>query len=109
MAFDADIKLSDAEMTLDKKLFQIRKQFLSDSEAKKISLYNSSFNELKPLIESSKLFEIPSDHAERWSVAYPQWGITDVKWIISTARKYQECYVLIRKIMISTFSDSWLF
>lgn len=97
MAFDADIKLSDAEIALDKKLFQLRKQFLSDSEAKKISLYNSSFNELKPLIESSKLFEILQTMPKGGLLHTHSGGITDVKWIISTARKYQECYVYDQK------------
>lgn len=97
MAFDADIKLSDAEIALDKKLFQLREQFLSDSEAKKISLYNSSFNELKPLIESSKLFEILQTMPKGGLLHTHSGGITDVKWIISTARKYQECYVYDQK------------
>lgn len=97
MAFDADIKLSEEEIALDKKLFQIRKQFISDSEAKKISLYNSSFNELKPLIESSKLFEILQTMPKGGLLHTHSGGITDVKWIISTARKYQECYVYDQK------------
>lgn len=97
MAFDADIKLSDAELALDKKLFQIRKEFLNDTEAKKISLYNSSFNELKPLIENSKLFEILQIMPKGGLLHTHSGGITDVKWIISAARKYQECYVYDQK------------
>ncbi|CAI8770896.1 adenosine kinase [Chryseobacterium sp. IT-36CA2] len=97
MAFDADIQLSDTEIVLDKKLFQLRKQFLSDTETKKISLYNSSFNELKPLIEGSKLFEILQTMPKGGLLHTHSGGITDVKWIISTARKYQECYVFDQK------------
>ncbi len=48
MAFDADVKLSDAEIALDKKLFQIRKQFLTETEKQHIPLYSRSFNEIKP-------------------------------------------------------------
>ncbi|KAA2223908.1 amidohydrolase family protein [Chryseobacterium sediminis] len=97
MAFDADIKLSDAEIALDKKLFQIRKQFLSDTESKKISLYNSSFYELRPLIENSKLYEILQTMPKGGLLHTHSGGITEVKWIISAARKYQECYVYDQK------------
>lgn len=97
MAFDADIKLSDTEMALDKKIFQVRKQFLIDMEKKKISLYNSSFNEIKPLIESSKLFELLQTMPKGGLLHTHSGGITDVKWIISAARKYQECYVYDQK------------
>lgn len=97
MAFDADIQLSDAEMALDKKLFQLHKQLLSDTDTKKISLYNSSFNELKPLIEGSKLFEILQTMPKGGLLHTHSGGITDVKWIISAARKYQECYVFDRE------------
>lgn len=97
MAFDADIELSGAEMALNQKLFRLRKEFLSDTETKKISLYNSSFNELKPLIEGSKLFEILQTMPKGGLLHTHSGGITDVKWIISTARKYQECYVFDQK------------
>lgn len=97
MAFDADIKLSDAETALDKKIFQIRKQFLSDTESKKISLYNSSFYELRPLIESSKLYELLQTMPKGGLLHTHSGGITEVQWIISAARKYQECYVYDQK------------
>ncbi|MBB6330996.1 adenosine deaminase CECR1 [Chryseobacterium sediminis] len=97
MAFDADIKLSDAEIALDKKLFQIRKQFLSDTESKKISLYNSSFYEIRPLIENSKLYEVLQTMPKGGLLHTHSGGITEVKWIISAARKYQECYVYDQK------------
>jgi adenosine deaminase CECR1 len=97
MAFDADMQLSDAEITLDQKLFQLRQQLISDTEAKKISLYNSSFNELKPFIESSRLYEILQTMPKGGLLHTHSGGITDVKWIISAARKYQECYVYDQK------------
>ncbi len=97
MAFDADVQLSDAEIALDKKIFQIRKQFLSETEKQKISLYNSSFNQLKPLIEGSKLYEIMQAMPKGGLLHTHSGGITDVKWIISAARKYQECYVYDQK------------
>ncbi|MBO9690424.1 adenosine kinase [Chryseobacterium sp.] len=97
MAFDANVRLTDTEIALDKKIFQLRKQFLSDTEAKKISLYNSSFNELKPLIESSKLFELLQGMPKGGLLHTHSGGITDVKWVISAARKYQECYVYDQK------------
>jgi len=97
MAFDNDIKLSDVEIALDKKIFQIRKQFLSDTESKKISLYNSSFYEIKPLVEGSKLYEILQAMPKGGLLHTHSGGITEVKWIISAARKYQECYVYDQK------------
>ncbi|MCW1961411.1 adenosine kinase [Chryseobacterium viscerum] len=97
MAFDNDIKLSDAEIVLDKKILQLRKQFLSDTESKKISLYNSSFYEIKPLIEGSKLYEIVQTMPKGGLLHTHSGGITEVKWIISAARKYQECYVYDQK------------
>jgi len=97
IAFDADIKLSDAETALDKKIFQIRKQFLSDTESKKISLYNSSFYEIRPLIEGSKLYELLQTMPKGGLLHTHSGGITEVQWIISAARKYQECYVYDQK------------
>ncbi|UKB81142.1 hypothetical protein [Chryseobacterium sp. MEBOG07] len=97
LAFDADIQLSDAEIALDKKIFQIRKQFISETEAKKVSLYNSSFTEIKPMIEKSKLFEIFQTMPKGGLLHTHSGGITDVKWVISAARKYQECYVYDQK------------
>jgi adenosine deaminase CECR1 len=93
LAFDADVKLSDAEMVLDKKLFQLRKQFLAETEKQKIPLFNSSFNELKPLVEDSKLFEIIQSMPKGGLLHTHSGGITDVKWVITAARKYKECYV----------------
>ncbi|RQO37556.1 adenosine kinase [Chryseobacterium sp. KBW03] len=97
LAFDADIQLSDTEIALDKKIFQIRKQFISEAEAKKVSLYNSSFTEIKPMIEKSKLFEIFQTMPKGGLLHTHSGGITDVKWVISAARKYQECYVYDQK------------
>lgn len=93
LAFDTGIKLSDAETALDKKLFQIRKQFLADTEQQKIPLFNSSFNELKPLIERSQLFEIFQSMPKGGLLHTHSGGITDVKWVITVARNYKECYV----------------
>lgn len=93
IAFDADIKLSDAEKVLDEQLFQLRKQFLTETNKQKIPLFNRSFNEIKPLIEGNKLFEIFQSMPKGGLLHTHSGGITDVKWIIATARKYKECYV----------------
>ena len=93
LAFDADVKLSDAEKALDKKLFQVRKQFLVDTEKQKISLFNSSFDQIKPLIEGSQLFEIIQSMPKGGLLHTHSGGITDVKWVITAARKYKESYV----------------
>lgn len=93
LSFDADIKLSESEQLLDKKLFQLRKQLFHDTESKKISIYNSSFNELKPLIENSRLYNILQLMPKGGLLHTHSGGVTDAKWIIATARKYKECYV----------------
>lgn len=93
VAFDADIRLSEAEITLDKKLFQLRKQLLSETERQKITLYNSSFNEIKPLIERSSLFEVIQSMPKGGLLHTHSGGVTDVKWLIEAARKYKESYV----------------
>lgn len=93
LAFDADIKLSGAEIALDKKLFQLRKEFLTETDKQKIPLFNSSFNEIKPLIEGSKLFEIIQSMPKGGLLHTHSGGITDVKWVIAAARKYKESYV----------------
>lgn len=97
LAFDADIKLSDAEIALDKKLFQLRKQVLTEAETQKISLFNSSFNELKPLIETSRLFKIIRTMPKGGLLHSHSGGLADVKWVISAARKYKECYIYDQK------------
>lgn len=97
LAFDADLKLSDAEQSLDKKLFTLRKQFITETENQKIPLYSRSFNEIKPMIESSKLFEIFRSMPKGGLLHTHSGGITDVKWVITAARKYKECYVYDQK------------
>lgn len=97
VAFDADIKLSDSEIRLDKKLLQLREQFISETEKKKFPLYNSSFNEIKPLIESSNLFTVFQSMPKGGLLHTHSGGITDAKWVIATARKYKECYVYDQK------------
>jgi adenosine deaminase CECR1 len=96
LGFDADLQLSDEEMILDKKLFQLRKQFLTEKNRQKIPLYNSSFNQIKPLIESSKLFEILQSMPKGGLLHIHSGGITDIKWLITTVRKYEECYVYVQ-------------
>ncbi|REC46670.1 amidohydrolase family protein [Chryseobacterium pennipullorum] len=93
LAFDADIKLSDAENILDKKLFALRKELISETEKQKIPLYNRSFNELKPMIEGSRLFKLIQTMPKGGLLHTHSGGVTDMKWVISAARKYKECYV----------------
>ena len=97
LSFDADLKLSDAENTLDKKLFQLRKEFLTETEKQKISIYNSSFNQIKPLIENSKLFDIIQSMPKGGLLHTHSGGITDAKWIIAMVRQYKESYVYVQK------------
>lgn len=97
MAFDADIKLSDAELALDKKLFQMRKQLLAETEKQHIPLYNRSFNEIKPLIEASKLFKVIQTMPKGGLLHTHSGGLANAEWLIETARKYKECYVYAEK------------
>ncbi|WP_273006186.1 adenosine kinase [Chryseobacterium sp.] len=93
MAFDADIKLSDAETILDKKLFQLRNDFLDETKKKKVPIYNRSFNEIKPLIEDSKLFSLFQSMPKGGLLHTHSGGLANAKWVIAAARKYKECYV----------------
>ncbi len=97
VAFDADLTLSDAEKALDHKLSGLRQQIMSDAKDKKIPLYNLSFNEIKPMIESSKLFDVIRSMPKGGLLHTHSGGFTDVKWVIATARKYRECYVYNQK------------
>ncbi|AZA84411.1 adenosine kinase [Chryseobacterium lactis] len=97
LAFDADIQLTNPELALDKKLFEVRKQFLSETEKQKIPIYNSSFNQIKPLIESSSLFKIFQTMPKGGLLHTHSGGLASMKWVISTARKYKECYVFDQK------------
>lgn len=97
MAFDANIQLSDAELALDKKLFQVRRKFLSEAEQQKIPIYNSSFNQIKPLIENSTLFKVFQTMPKGGLLHTHSGGLASMKWVISAARKYKECYVFVQK------------
>nr|WP_315032517.1 adenosine kinase [uncultured Chryseobacterium sp.] len=97
LAFDADVQLSNAEITLDKKLFEVRKQFLTETQQQKFPIYNSSFTQIKPLIESSKLFKIFQTMPKGGLLHTHSGGVADMKWVISAARKYKECYVFDQK------------
>ncbi|NIF06594.1 adenosine kinase [Chryseobacterium sp. Tr-659] len=97
LAFDAEVRLSDAELKLDKKLFELRKQIVNEADKQKYPLYNSSFNEMKPLIEKSKLFEVFQSMPKGGLLHTHSGGFTDVKWVIAAARKYNECYVYDQK------------
>lgn len=97
LAFDADLKLSEPEKILDQKLFSLRKDLITEAGNKKMPLYNLSFNEIKPMIESSKLFEVIRLMPKGGLLHTHSGGVTDVKWVIATARKYKECYVYDQK------------
>lgn len=97
LAFDADLKLSEPEKILDQKLFSLRKDLITEAGNKKMPLYSLSFNEIKPMIESSKLFEVIRAMPKGGLLHTHSGGVTDVKWVIATARKYKECYVYDQK------------
>jgi len=96
-SFDSDIQLTADELSLDKKLFQLRNQFFAETEKQKIPIYNSSFNEIKPLIEKTKIFSILQSMPKGGLLHTHSGGVTDVKWVITAARKYKECYVYDQK------------
>ncbi|OCA74540.1 amidohydrolase family protein [Chryseobacterium arthrosphaerae] len=97
LAFDADLKLSDAEKALDQKMSELRQQVIKDAKEKKIPLNNLSFSEIKPMIESSQLFNIIRTMPKGGLLHTHSGGFTDVQWVIEAARKYKECYVYDQK------------
>ena len=57
ISFDSDIELSDSEMTLNKNLIVSRAAFIENSRQKKQSIFNHSFSEIQPIIDSTFLYK----------------------------------------------------
>jgi len=91
-AFSADVKtvLSEKEKILNTKLEALR---IQTAEKQHLPLYNSTFNQLKPFIESSELFELLKSMPKGGLLHIHSGGTTDALWLINTVSKYPESYV----------------
>ncbi|HCX99677.1 MAG TPA: adenosine kinase [Bacteroidales bacterium] len=97
ISFDSDIHLSESEVILDKNLSDLRDSFIESMNQNQQSVFNKSFYELRPAIDTSKLYKIFSLMPKGGLLHSHSGGITDAKWIIAHAKEYDECYVYTHK------------
>ena len=97
ISFDSDIHLSDSEKILDKNLLSLRDAFIKEMDQKKQSIFNKSFYEIKPIIDTSRIYKIFSLMPKGGFLHTHSGGITDAKWVIEHAKEYDECYVFTQK------------
>lgn len=97
LAFDSDIILSHTEHEVDSILTAIRKEQLTEINQKKINLFGRTFEQNKDIIESSPLFKILSAMPKGGLLHIHSGGISNIKWLIKTAKRYKECYVFLKK------------
>lgn len=97
ISFDSDIRLSESESTLDKNLLNLRDSFIENMNQNHQSVFNKSFYELRPAIDTSKLYKIFTLMPKGGLLHSHSGGITDAKWIIAHAKEYDECYVYTQK------------
>src|SRR6218665_2201359 len=96
LSFEAGVKLSEDEIAFDKKLARLRKQIVEKAGEQSLDLNNKSFEEIKPFAESGKLYEILKRMPKGGLLHSHSGGLTDIKWVIETAKKYEECYVFLQ-------------
>src|SRR4051812_17394968 len=86
-------ELTPQEIQLDKKLSTLRNELLRKAVQSKLSIYNSSFTQLKPFIESSTLYKLFQSMPKGGLLHYHNGAIANPNWVIATAAKYNNCYV----------------
>ena len=89
--------LSKDEQNLDNKLSKIKTELLQDSEKNKFTIYNSSFSQLKPFIETTELFKILSKMPKGALLHSHSGGIANTDWLINKASEYENCYIFINQ------------
>ncbi len=85
--------LTPQETQLDKKLTSLKNELLQKADQNKLSIYNSSFTQLKPFIESSALYKLLQSMPKGGLLHCHNGAITNPNWLINTAAKYKNCYV----------------
>jgi adenosine deaminase CECR1 len=90
-------QLTTQEIQLDKKLNSLRNELLIKAGQNKLAIYNSSFTQLRPFIESSPLYKIIQSMPKGGLLHCHNGGMANPKWLIGAAAKYNNCYVYIGK------------
>jgi len=90
-------QLTPQEKQLDKKLNALKNELLQKAGQIKLPLYNSSFTQLKPFIESSSLYKILQSMPKGGLLHCHNGAIANPGWVIPAAAKYKNCYVYIAK------------
>jgi len=86
-------ELTPQEMLLDKKLNTLKNEVLAQASQNKLALYNSSFTQLKPFIESSSLYKLFQSMPKGGLLHCHTGAIVTPQWLIKTAAKYNNCYI----------------
>ncbi len=92
-SFDADITLSDKELRLEEKLIILREEFEHTLKHNKVSFYNQPFLKVKPLIDTTSLYQVFKTMPKGGLLHSHSIGLTDIAWVINTAKDTPECYV----------------
>ncbi|OQP44794.1 adenosine kinase [Niastella yeongjuensis] len=86
-------ELTPKETQLDKRLSALRNELLVKADQIKLSIYNSTFTQLKPFIESSALYKLLQSMPKGGLLHCHNGAIANPSWVISAAASYKNCYL----------------
>jgi adenosine deaminase CECR1 len=86
-------ELTPQEIQLDKKLNTLKNALLVKAGQIKLPIYNSSFTQLKPFIESSSLYKIFQSMPKGGLLHCHNGAMVNPYWVINAAAKYNNCYI----------------
>lgn len=81
------------EELLDKKLNLLKSEILQKTEKEKRPIYNTTFSQLKPYIESSHLYSVLKNMPKGGLLHSHSGGIANAEWLINKASEYENCYI----------------
>ena len=93
LSFDAAIILSQEELKLEQKLFDLRHHYESIIQRNNLPFYNEPFHNIKSFIDTTILYKIFKSMPKGGLLHSHSGGITDINWVISKAKVMPECYV----------------
>lgn len=94
--FASDVNLSDEELKLEQRLFELRELFQKNIQLNKSRFYGENFYDIKEFIEATTLFEIFSFMPKGALLHTHSGGVTDIEWVINEAKQLANCYVFIK-------------
>lgn len=92
-SFDYYVSLSDAELKLEQKLFELRHTYEANTKRNNSPFFNKPFHDIKHFIDTTLLFTIFKTMPKGGLLHSHSGGLTNINWVITKAKEMPECYV----------------